>query len=366
MHAYHLPGLAACLVKNNHIVWSKGYGWADIERRAPMTPDTLLNIASVSKTITNAAIMQLWEQGCFRLDENINGFLPFVVRNPSHPNEPITYRQLLTHTSSINDGAAYKASYACGDPTISLRNWIEGYLAPGGGSYNETENFHSWKPGDRFHYSNVGFGLLGYLVEVISGSSFSDFCKTNIFEPLGMDETAWYLADLDRAKHAQPYTYVSSKGQTWDDLLQKGNQTKGAPGIEGFIPNCLYSFPNYPDGLLRTSVRQLARFLISHMNDDAFQDKRILQQNTIETIFTVQIDSSQLPAERGSVGLTWYRFELETGDFVWGHNGGDPGVTTLMQFRPADETGVILFANADWEGELADIAARLYHEALSW
>jgi CubicO group peptidase (beta-lactamase class C family) len=288
-----------------------------------------------------------------------------VVRNPSYPDEPITYRQLLTHTSSINDGAAYEASYACGDPTISLRTWIEGYLAPGGTYYNETENFHSWKPGQRFDYSNVGFGLLGYLVEVISGFSFSDFCKANIFEPLGMDETSWYLADLDKTKHALPYTYVTSRGKTRGDLLQEHSRTQGIQGTEGFVPNCLYSFPNYPDGLLRTSVHQLARFLISHINDGCFRDRRILQQNTIGTIFTVQIDSSQLPTERGSLGLTWYRFELETGDLVWGHYGGDPGVTTLMQFRPADGIGVIIFANTDCDQELTDIAARLYHEALT-
>jgi len=246
MEANHLAGLAACVIKNDKIAWSKGYGWADIERQISMTPDTLMNIGSISKTITATTIMQLWEEGELQLDDSINNHLPFPVQNPFHPNEPITFRQLLTHTSSINDGPVYRESYSCGDPKISLRTWVEGYLTPGGAYYNREENFHDWKPGERFDYCNVAFGLLGYLVEAISGSSLSDYCKANIFEPLGMKETSWYLADLDTAKHAVPYTYVS-KGEIRGRVLLEDGEALGAQEREGYLPNCLYSFPNFPD-----------------------------------------------------------------------------------------------------------------------
>lgn len=362
METTHLPGLAACIVKNNRIAWSKGYGWANIEQQIPMTPDTLMNIGSVSKTITNTAIMQLWEKGLFQLDDDINNTLPFPVKNPFHPNEPITFRQLLTHTSSINDGPAYEKSYACGDPKIPLRTWVEEYLTPGGAYYNKEENFHDWKPGERFDYSNIGFGLLGYLVEVISGSPFGDYCKVNIFEPLGMEETSWYLADLDTAKHAVPYTYVSN-GEIRGRLLQEGGEARGAQEREGYILNCLYTFPNIPDGLLRTSVHQLARFLMAYINNGSYKDKRVLQEGTVREILTSQLDQSLLPDEGKGLGLTWYQFRLDSGDLVWGHTGSDPGITTRMLFRPTDGVGVIVFTNTGWGWRLEDIARRLFQEA---
>lgn len=374
METSHLPGLAACIVKNNGIAWSKGYGWANIEQRIPMTPDTLMNIGSISKTITATAIMQLWEEGKFQLDDDINNHLPFAVKNPFHPNEPITFRQLLTHTSSIHDGPAYEESYSCGDPKIPLRTWVEEYLTPGGVYYNREENFHDWKPGEEFDYCNVPFGLLGYLVEAISGSSFSDYCQANIFEPLGMNETSWYLADLDTAKHAVPYTYVS-KGEIRGRLLQEGGNGQEVQEREGYIPNCLYSFPNLPDGLLRTSVHQLARFLMAYINNGSYEGRRILQESTVREILTSQLDQSMLlpsPWEglgltwhkhKESQGLTWYQLGLDSEDLVWGHRGSDPGITTAMLFRPTDGVGVIVFINTDWGWGLEEIAKRLFQEA---
>jgi len=368
METSHLPGLAACIVKDNRIAWSKGYGWADIKQPIPMTPDTLLNIGSVSKTITATAIMQLWEEGKFQLDEDINNHLPFAVKNSFHSNEPITFRQLLTHTSSIKDGPAYEESYACGDPTISLRTWVEEYLTPSGAYHNEEGNFHDWKPGEKFYYCNVAFGLLGYLVKALSRSSFSDYCKANIFEPLGMKETSWYLADLDTAKHAVPYTYVSN-GEIRGRLLpaggevQEDDKARGAPVREGYVPNCLYSFPNFPDGLLRTSVHQLARFLMAHINNGSYEDKRILQESTVREILKPQLDQSLLPDEGEGLGLAWYQWRSDSGDLVWGHSGGDPGITTRMLFRPTDGVGVIVFTNTGWGWGLEDIAKRLFQEA---
>jgi len=120
MEKSHLPGLSACIVRNSNIIWSKGYGWADIENKISMTPDTVQNIASVSKTVTATAVMQLWEKGLFTLDDDVNGYLPFKAQNPRFPDVEITFRQLLTHRSSIKDGPAYEQSYAPGDPQISL------------------------------------------------------------------------------------------------------------------------------------------------------------------------------------------------------------------------------------------------------
>ena len=136
MQSRATPGIAACVVRGDQIEWSGGYGWADIAGKKPMTPDTIQNIASVSKTITATAIMRLWEEKSFGLDDDVDDYFPFPIRNPRFPSTAITIRQLLTRTSAITDGPAYEPSYACGDPAMSLMDWLQAYFDPLGSNYD--------------------------------------------------------------------------------------------------------------------------------------------------------------------------------------------------------------------------------------
>ncbi len=341
MISQHISGIAACTIKNHEVNWSKGYGWADIDKKIPMSPEsTVQNIGSISKTITATAAMQLWEKGKFKLDNDVNEFLPFKVWNPLFPDQQITFRQLLTHRSSIKDGPSYGASYACGDPTVPLKNWLKEYFTPGGQFYDKNENFHTWKPGETGPlparpraYSNVAFGLLGHLIEVISGVSLDTYCQKYIFSPLGMDHTSWFLSKLDTSKHAIPYTFIPA-GKA-ENVLLKGGKTKKKVSKDSFVPNCLYSFPNYPDGLVRTSVHQLSGFLLAYMGRGSHKGVQILKKDTVTTM---------LSKNHYGKGLCWFSYDYKN-DIAWGHGGGDPGVSTIMLFRPSDKSGVIIFAN---------------------
>jgi CubicO group peptidase (beta-lactamase class C family) len=369
MKANNIPGLGACIVKKDKLVWIGTFGWADIEGKKPMTEETIQNIGSISKTITATAIMQLWEKGKFDLDDDVNKYLPFPVRNPRFPEDPITFRQLLTHKSSIRDGPAYGQSYACGDPAVSLKDWIKGYLVPGGKYYSEEGNFHAWKPGtleippDSEAYTNVGFGLLGYLVEVIGGEDFSEYCKKNIFTPLGMKNTGWYLADVNLDNHAIPYTLISERlrlpeGITLETFLPRYGKEKQAAKTGDLFPHCLYSFFNYPDGLIRTSIRELSHFLRAYISDGVFENKRILSKETVR---------SMLSNSHFGHGLCWFEMKQKSGDTAWGHSGGDPGISTLMLFRPKDGVGVIVFFNCDTPGKAyGEILERLFEEAANY
>lgn len=337
-----IPGLAVAVLKDGRLDWAKGYGFADLERRIQMTPDSILNIGSVSKTVTATAVMHLWEAGRFKLDDDINDYLDFNVRNPHFPESPITFRQLLTHRSSIKDGKAYDDSYSCGDPVMGLKDWIREYLAAGGKSYDADDNYHVWKPGQKGElpaeprsYSNVAFGLLGYLVEVIAARSFSSYTREHIFRPLGMDETGWFLSDIDIAKHAVPYTHFKA-GKPEGPLMRSGGASKDPGVVDGFVANCLYSFPNYPDGLVRTSVRQLSRFLEAHINEGICRGSRILREKTVRLM---------LSREHFGSALCWNHATLKDGQELLLHTGGDPGINSLMAFRPEDKTGVILLLN---------------------
>ena len=349
MQRDQIPGVAACLSTGEGIRWAGTYGWANIERRVPMTIDTLQNICSISKTFTTAALMQLRDAGRFRLDDDVSDYLPFPIRNPKHPRARITFRHLTTHRSSIRDGSAYARRYACGDPQLALGDWIRGYFTKGGRDYDVGENFHSWAPEGDWDYCNVAYGLIAYLVENISGTGFPTYCRQRIFAPLGMPETSWYLADIDTARHATPYTLVAegkTRGPSWGGVEQGVIREPGAVGNlpPGLQPNCLYNHPNYPDGFLRTSVNQLSRYARAYLNGGALGRYRLLQESTVREMMT--------PNFRGQTriqGITWYGWTASSvrNQVLWGHGGSDPGINTDFRLLPSEGFAAIAFMNTN-------------------
>ena len=348
MERDHIPGVAACIVKNDAIAWSRGYGWANIEKRIAMSIDHLQNIGSISKTFTTTALMQLWEKSAFDLNDDVNDYLSFPVTHPVYPDIPITFRLLMTHRSSLRDGSAYPANYACGDPRMALGDWVRAYLAPDGEFYNAEENFNDWEPGKAYDYCNVAYGLLAHLVERLSDTPFGDYCRTNIFQPLEMSETSWYLADIDTSKHVIPYVYCSGTevrrphyGGDELGVLRAAGASRPDVKQEGYLWNCLYNHPNYPDGFLRTSVRQISRYLRAYLNQGEFGGRRILQPRTITEMLTAQVQNDERIQ-----GLTWYgiRNGLE---LVWGHGGRDPGINNDVRLLPSKGIAVIAFTNTN-------------------
>ncbi len=359
-------GFSSALIKGDRLLWSYAYGHADRDQDIAMTPDHIQNIGSVSKTCTATAVMQLWEEGHFQLDDDINDFLSFSVRNPRFPDEPVTFRQLLTHRSSITDGPSYEASYACGDPSVSLEDWITGYFTVDGAYYDAEANFHVWKPGTvdppapPRAYTNVGFGLLGYLVERIAGQPFNEFCNERIFTPLGMTHTGWHIREIDADRHSVLYTRLGDNPEppedgTLDSMLPADGVTVEDFVPNGFVPHCLYSFYNYPDGLVRTSVHELSRFLRAYALGGAFEGRRILKAETVEMM---------LSKDHFGQGLCWETYDLGGEDAFWGHDGGDPGVATLMAFRKSDDVGLVLFFNQGNYGDgIGNVMSRMIEEA---
>jgi CubicO group peptidase (beta-lactamase class C family) len=321
MQTAHFPGLAAAIVKDNQLLWSKGYGWAHIGDGVPVTADTVFMLASVSKTVTAVAVMQLVEDGLIDLDADVNDYLPFQVRTPQYPNTPITTRMLLTHTAAIEDNWDVMLDlYVPGDSPIPLGTFLAEYYVPGGEYYHGLKNFYADEPGTAYHYANVAVALAGYLAEVVSGTSFENHCQQGIFGPLGMDETAWRLAGLNVNNVAMPYRHT------------------GGGQYEAYGH---YGYPDIPDGALRTSVNQLARFLIAFINFGTYQDTSILTPSSV-----AEMPAEQIPDIAAGQGLIWYR-EERNDDLLMGHNGGDYGVATQMFFRLNDGVGTILLANGE-------------------
>lgn len=326
-----VPGLSAVVLKGGEVICTLTAGMANIEEDRPVEPDTLFAWASVSKTLTAAAIMQLVEDGAIGLEDDINDHLPFSVRHPRCGDQPITLTQLLTHTSSIREDeydGVYADLYVEGDSPLELGVFLKEYLTPGGMYYSEKKNFKKKCPGKSHTYSNVAVGLVGYLVEVVSGQSFEQFSQKRLFEPLGIKKASWRLAELDQSQIAMPYEGKASKG---------------------FVPRGHIGFPTYPDGLLRTSPTDLARFLIMFMQFGEFDGKRIFSRATVEAMrreHAADIADGQ--------GLLWYYDNVGSRKGLLGHTGSDPGTSSMMFFDPKDEAGVILVANGSWKWDRAE------------
>lgn len=345
MKVAHVPGLAACVVSDGEIVWARGYGWANVEKRRPVTPDTGFMLASISKTFVATAVMQQVEAGTLSLDADVNTYLPFPVRNPKHPDDPITLRQLLTHTSSVRDympvwyGKNDLYTYGQDSP-VPLDAFLEGYLTTGG-SYWNRKDYSRFAPGKNYEYSNVGVDLAAYVVESVTGTPFDQYCATQVFAPLGMNTTSYMLEGLDRSALAMPYRHASGPGK----YRAYGH----------------YSYPDYPCGQARSSVSQLGRFLASYTSDGTYQGVQLLKPESVAEILRPQTS-----LYRGQ-GLAWYR-ERVRGPKVLGHQGGDSGVCTFMFFDEKTGDGAIVLTNGDvstWKEWYAveDVFARLIAEA---
>jgi CubicO group peptidase (beta-lactamase class C family) len=326
-----VPGLSALVVKHGGIAWQKGYGWADVESRAPVGPDTVFQVASISKTIVAVAVMQSVEDGRLDLDGDVDRGLDFPVRNPAAPQTPITLRQVMTHTSSLNDNPTLFLSLV--RSVMPLGGFLRDYLVPGA-RYASADSYYAGAPGTAFNYANVNGALAGYVVEAAEGEPFDRLTERRIFAPLGMTQTSWAPGPVPGATNATPYVDFG----------------RIAPDEYPFL---------YPEGGLRTSAPQLARFLLMFMQDGSYGGARIVSAASVAEMRRVSF-----PALAPNQGLFW----VYQPPYL-GHSGGVNGITSLMYFRPADAVGVIVLMNGSLDRDPARqatagaVVGRLFAEA---
>jgi CubicO group peptidase (beta-lactamase class C family) len=323
----HYPSMSACIIKNATVVWVKGYGLYDIEQHKQATEHTIYVVASITKTITSTALMQLYEQGYFQLDDDVNKYLPFNLRNPNFPNDPITIRMILSHSSSLNtDPISYHwLNYSHSPPIPWYPNpWLEEYLLPSGSFYTPEIWDTKYQPGDYMQYANINFDLVAYLVQLFSGQPFHEYCNDHIFTPLAMTHTGFRLPDLPIDDVAIPYLF---QNRTYEKLPY-------------------YQLLHYPIGGLMTTVDDLSHFLIAHMNHGVYNGTRILQNETVTLMHTIQPPGNIY--YNFHYGFGWMIVETPIGKNVYvGHSGDIPGTHTRMFMDQSDNTGIICFFNSD-------------------
>ncbi|KAB7762496.1 serine hydrolase [Xanthomonas maliensis] len=337
-----IVGMSAAIIRDRQLVWTGGFGFADRERAIAFTPDTVMNIGSISKTVTGVALMQAVQDGRLSLDADINAYLPFPVRNPQYPQVPITLRQLATHTSSLTDRwEVYRDSYRWqGQPVAPLAVFLRGYLAPGGRDYR-AQNYLPVAPGSHREYSNIGAGLVGYIVARAVGQSLERYTQARIFAPLGMQRTAWHRADLPPQVHAT--LYVNQMGVS--------------------VPIPPYALTTYPDGGLHTSVNDLSRFFIALLDGGHYQGARILAPETTAQMLQFQYTAANKPdkvaLDEKNSGIFWASKYNVT---RVGHGGSDPGVHAEMLSDLSHRDAVVLLSNTSLDSSDARVNAQLFDD----
>jgi CubicO group peptidase (beta-lactamase class C family) len=331
------PSLSTCIIDNDEVIWSKGYGYYDLKNQKEASPDTIYLIASITKTIVGTALMQLYEQGYFSLDEDVSAYLPFQLRNPHYPSVPITFRMLLSHTSSLNTNTRneYYWMNFSGDPPFSFypEPFLEEFLIPGGKYYHEDVWSDTYEPGEHAMYANIGFDLIAYLVEIISNEPFLFYCQHHIFDPLHMHNTSFNLSTLNIDNVAIPYQYHRGKYYQINELsFLYGEFTPPGP---------YWRLRCFPAGGLYTTVSDLSHFLMAHMNDGLYHNTRILEKQTVDLMHTIQPDNAI------GYGLAWMAHPISLKYSATGHGGDINGVDTWMLHVPSENIGMIYFANGN-------------------
>ena len=313
MELGHMPSLVACIVKNNTTVWSKGYGHSSYyPPKINATNVTAYPIASITKSITATAIMQLYETGLIDLDENVSKYLPFDLKNPRYRDINITFRMLLAHQSSLRDNGLRFGMF--NRIFKNPNNWLKFF-------FSSSRAWYSYAPGMGVCYS-IGTIILGLIIENVTKQSYVDYCQEHIFDPLEMWNTSFYFSDFDK------------------DILARLYLWGGSGNFFHYFPLPYIQIPSieFPFGGLKTTVLDLSHYLIMHTSGGVYNDVRILNESSVEEMHTHQYPGYYL----GNLfsGFGWWGNEI-----YGGHGGNSIGAYAIMKMRYSDKVGVIFFWN---------------------
>lgn len=341
MDSLNVVGLSLAVVKDNKIVYTHAFGHKDLNTLQPLTTNTIFRIASISKSFVATAIMTLVDAGKLTLDTDASTLLNFPLRNPNHPDNPITVGMLLSHTSSINDSEGYYISYDCINP-VTNPNWRKCY--------------NTYAPGTGYEYCNLNFNLLGIIIEKLSGERFDHYVEHHILNPLEITGS-FCVNSVDRNRCAMLYA--------WD-----GKQFEAQPQAYKIIDNLddyqmeVTTVRMSPAGGMKITAPDLAKYMLMHMNygKSPINSKRIISQSSAKAM---QADHTPT-AEHYGLALE-KTDEYVNGVKLTGHTGGAYGLTSAMFFNPDKHYGFVVICNGSRRGHqvLIDSQSTMYRHFIA-
>jgi CubicO group peptidase (beta-lactamase class C family) len=357
-----IPGIAIAKISNGENTLIKTYGYANIEKSVRVDENTLFNIASISKPIMGIALLKLVDSGQLDLDTNINDYLSFAIDNPNTQDEIITIRHLATHSSGIADYYD-TSSYAINqDSNTSLKDHLKSLLTPTGKLYAQGAYYLNAQPGQVRKYSNLAAALAGHIIQETTGLSLADYSRQVLFPLLNMPQSSWLLNDLNQdtiavpyeVEQCIPYLYICTDTEATNLNFIISKYFNPPMKNKEFIPYPHFGNPQYPDGGIRTSIKELSNMLTLVLNNQDSVGNNLLSKELYTEMFSLQlpqdISDSQRFFWRDQSGMT-------------GHMGSDLGVFTALYFDIQSKTGFIILMNRGMDGKSAkaakDISLRL-------
>ncbi len=335
------PGMTFTVIKNDSIVYSKGFGWADEPRKIHATPETVYHWWSCTKIATAIAILQLQEKGKLNLNDPVTKYLSFFkVQYPIKDCKEVTILNLLNHSSGLPDAS-----------NLTLLNWIHHDGEP---PLNQTDFLKQvlpdystldFEPGSDTEYSNINYMTLGAIIEKITGLTYEDYIRENILMPLGMNHTDFLytkVMGIDEAAGAQPlFNFMTP-------LLPifAGSYIREFDWSHVWMER-VYTHQTPSTGLIG-STNDAALLIAAYLNKGELNGQRILSQESIKMMTYdgyIQAKSDDSPDYRRQ-GIGWQIYGKPHSErWVLTHEGGGPGFRTKIQIYPDENLGFVLFTN---------------------
>ncbi len=350
------------------IIENIAYGTADLDREIAMNTGSKYRIASISKTITAIAIMQLVEDGLLQLDDDIGSILGYTVQNPSHTDIPITVKMLLSHTSTIIDGPTYSNFLGATVSSNPIPDLSE--LITTDGEFYTASQFNNTTPGTYFNYSNANYVILGTIVEKVSNQRFDEYCLQHISTPLSLDASfnVNHLTDINELA-----VIYRKPGGSWTPQV---DDYEGAQpvfdNLESYTPGTNGGRFG-PQGGFRCSAEDLSRIMLCLMNDGSFNGVELLTSESCQFMFNNEWTYN------GSNGNNYYGLFLSWGlgihritsspgndlalpesTTMLGHAGEAYGLVSDAYFDPERRVGFVFMTNGVGNGYQTNDASVFY------
>lgn len=325
---FNAVGISAAVVKDGKIVYNESFGYKDLNTKTPLANDDIMRIASISKSFTATSLLQLVDKGIISLDDDVSDLIGFKIRNPHHPDVPITLKMILSHTSSIRD----KEDYFTLD-----------HLNPA--VYGDCEeSYFKYKPGEGYCYSNMGLNLAGTILEKVSGLRFDNYVKDNVIRKLGL-YGGHNVDSLDNSRFAIIYSRKNG-----EYVESKGAYRPTADRMKDYVFG--YSSPMFsPTGGVKISAHDLAVYMMMHMNYGECNGIRIISEKSAKAMQTPVWKNEGSEEDQYGLCLNDFINYIDDekynvpGSYPVGHTGGAYGLNSIMIWSPKDGWGIVAMTN---------------------
>jgi CubicO group peptidase (beta-lactamase class C family) len=309
----NIAGAVISVVKDGKVLFAKGYGYSDVEKKTPVSPDnTLFRPGSISKLFTWTSVMQLVEQGKLDLDRDINDYLDFKI--PATYPKPITLRNVMTHTPGFEE-TAQELFVADAKDMKPIGTYVKEHLPE-----------RIYAPGTTPAYSNYATAVAGYIVQRVSGQDYYDYVDEHIIKPLGMTHS----------------TFRQPLPDSLAPLMSKGYELGSQPAKK-------FEFVEAsPAGSSSVSAMDMTHFMLAHLQDGRYENVQILKPETARLMHSRQFEN--VP-EMNAMCLGFYE-ETRNGHRIIGHGGDTQYFHSDLHLIPDTQVGFFVSYNSAGKGEV--------------